>query len=68
MSQSALAEFRQFVFTNEHLQQELRQLEDRAEFIESVVRFGKENGFEFSAEDVEESLRLNRREWIERWI
>ena len=33
-----------------------------------VARAGKERGYNFSAEDVQEALRTSRREWFKRWI
>jgi hypothetical protein len=37
-------------------------------FIEAVVRLGGEQGFAFTADDVREAMRVNRRAWLERWI
>lgn len=60
--------FRQHVLTDRQLQEQLREMTDLQEFISLVVSLGKERGFEFTGEDVEETLNEGRRAWIERGI
>ena len=68
MSQETLTQFRQLVFSDTLLQEQLREITDRQEFIEQVVRLGNERGYEFTADDVENALQAERRVWLERWL
>jgi hypothetical protein len=67
-SPAALEGFINSTFEDLSLQERLRQVSDRALFIDLVVRLGEERGFRFNAEDVDNVLRANRRSWIERWL
>ena len=64
----SLARFRVLVLQNRALQERLREIEDREEFIAQVVTLGQAQGYEFSAQDVTEGLRAGQRAWLERWI
>lgn len=68
MPQDALREFQEFVFSNAGVQDRLRAIEDRFEFIEETTQAGREHGYIFTKEDVEECLVASRRRWLERWI
>lgn len=68
MSEEKLSEFRGIIFHDVRLQEKLREIEDRQEFIRLVVEFGRERGFEFTTDEVENALREGRRVWIERWL
>lgn len=68
MSQETLAQFRQLVFTDKQLQEQLREMTDREEFIAFVVRLGSERGYDFTPDDVEEAMRSGRRVWLERMV
>ena len=50
------------------LQTELKSIGDLAAFVDRVVAIGRERGFEFERENVEDRMRRNRQAWIERWI
>ena len=64
----ALDRFCNLVYEDVTLQEQLRQVIDKQLFIDLVVRLGEERGFSFNAKDVDETLRANRRAWIERWL
>jgi predicted ribosomally synthesized peptide with nif11-like leader len=68
MSQENFERFRQIVLEDLSLQERLRAIEEREPFVSRVVEMGAECGIEFTAEDVREAIRANRRAWIERWI
>jgi predicted ribosomally synthesized peptide with nif11-like leader len=68
MSEEKLSEFRGIVFSDTTLQERLREIEDRQEFVRLAVESGRERGCEFTAEEVENALRDGRRVWIERWL
>ena len=68
MSVEKLSEFRSLVFADCALQEELRAVTDRQEFIAFVVECGRTRGFEFTAGEAESALRDGRRAWIERWL
>ena len=68
MSEEKLSEFREIIFSDVSLQEKLRELTDREEFIRLIVELGNERGCEFTAAEVENSLRNGRRVWIERWL
>jgi hypothetical protein len=60
--------FRELVLQDLSLQMRLREITERALFIQKVVELGGEKGFQFSPETVEEAMRANRRAWLEKWI
>lgn len=68
MSVEKLSEFRSLIFADIALQEKLRGITDRQEFIRFVVESGRERGFEFTADEAENALRDGRRVWIERWL
>ncbi|MGC2236230.1 MAG: Nif11-like leader peptide family natural product precursor [Pyrinomonadaceae bacterium] len=68
MSQENFEQFRNVVLEDLSLQKQLRAFTKRDIFIARVVKLGAERGFQFTAEDVEEAMNANRRDWIERWI
>ena len=68
MSQENLEQFRETVFAERSLQKELREVREQEAFIKAVVRLGEKHGYRFTAEDVEEALRANRRAWLMRWV
>jgi len=68
MSKENLQQFCLLVLRDLKLQNQLKGLVDRDEFIEKLVASGARAGFEISREDVENQMRENRRLWNERWI
>lgn len=68
MSQEQFEQFRNVVLEDLSLQKQLREFTRRNMFVAQVVKSGAERGFQFTAEDVEEAMNANHRDWIERWI
>jgi len=66
MSETEFERFTLLVLADESLQEALRDLADRHDFITKVVELGSEREFEFNAEDVASAMRANYRLWIER--
>jgi|SRR5882672_2563673 len=67
-SPAELERFRQAVFADVNLQQRLRATTDRESFGRLVVCVGRDGGYRFTLQDVEQALRAARQTWIERWI
>ena len=63
-----LAAFRELVRRNPDLRGPLRDTADAHFFCQEVVRLGREHGFRFTLEEVEQALRDERRAWLERWL
>lgn len=63
-----LQSFRQTVLNDLNLQERLRQTDDRESFIRLVVGLGRQLGYRFTANDVDNALRAEQQAWIERWI
>jgi predicted ribosomally synthesized peptide with nif11-like leader len=68
MSQENFEQFRQLVLQDTGLQEQLRAISDRDQFVSLTQRLGEERGYSFTIEDVLEALRVNHRAWIERWL
>ncbi len=68
MSHESLDQFRQWVLDDPARQEELRRVLDRGNFIDLVVRQGREQGYSFTAEDVTAAMQVGWRAWRERWV
>lgn len=68
MPKEDFEQFHQMVLQDISLQESLREIEYRKDFITAVVEKGREKGFDFGVEDVENKMRENQRAWIERWL
>lgn len=68
MSEDDFEQFRQMVLQQKNLQEKLSVISDKEEFYKSVMELGRENGFDFTIENIREALMKNQRAWIERWI
>jgi len=68
MSQEQFEKFRQVVLEDLSLQKQLRAFTERDSFVDRVVKFGAEGGFQFTEEDVREAMRTGRRDWMEKWV
>jgi len=68
MSKENLNQFCLLVLSDLNLQNQLKDLTEREDFIAHVIKLGAKSGFEILREDVELQLRENRRLWHERWI
>ncbi len=60
--------FRRCVLSDISLQEQLRGIEDKKEFIAATVELGAANGFVFGTAEVESAMRKNQQQWIERWM
>ena len=63
-----LEKFREIVFGDEALELQLREINDRDQFVRRVVQLGAERGLYFTEADVEEMMRFYQRTWFERHI
>jgi hypothetical protein len=64
-----LAQFRQIVFADPALQQELRRAPDRAAFVRMVVERGQQRGCALDPAMVDAALDEANRAWLlRRWI
>jgi hypothetical protein len=68
MSMTDFCEFRELVLQEKGLQLLLRDIEDRDEFVNSVIAIGRECGFMLTRDDVDAAMLAGRRSWIERWV
>jgi hypothetical protein len=68
MTENSFEKFRELVLRDTTLQEKLREPIREDAFIESVVRLGAECGFGFTADEVRDAMRANRKAWLERWI
>jgi hypothetical protein len=68
MSKETLEQFCLLVLRDSMLQNQLKGLADRDEFIKKLIETGAQAGFEISRADVENQMRENRKLWNERWI
>lgn len=68
MSLENFHRFRELVLTDQDVQKQIRDIDDREEFISRVVELAKSNGFEFDSQTVADEMMCGKREWIERWI
>jgi len=68
MSKENLNQFCRLVLSDLNLQNQLKDLVDRDDFIKQVIELSAKSGFEILREDIELHLRENRRLWHERWI
>jgi hypothetical protein len=60
--------FYQRVLSDLSLQEKLRVIEDKQEFIAATVELGAANGFVFGAAEIESVMRQHQQQWIERWM
>jgi hypothetical protein len=65
---AALSQFRTIVYADPKLQRELRQVADRAAFIDLVVERCRQHGCAVDAAAIEAALREAARAWMLRWI
>lgn len=68
MSQENFERFRQLVWEDRALQQELWATTNWDEFIALVQRLGAERGCEFTSAEVSAALQASQRAWMERWL
>ena len=68
MSKERLEKFCLLVLSDLSLQSQLKNINERDEFIRKVCELGANSGFEISREDVESQISENRRLLNQRWI
>ena len=68
MPASGFDAFRQLVLSDAALQEELVGVPDEKSLFDKVLALGQERGYCFSAQDLENAVRANRRGWLERWL
>lgn len=68
MSFANLEQFCREVLLDTSLQEKLRNIDSRPDFIERVIETGAERGFEFSTEDVQEAMQAGYSAWLVRWV
>lgn len=56
MSVENLQQFYQFIGQNSNIRSQLGSLSDRASFVKNMIRLGSENGFMFTANELESAL------------
>lgn len=68
LTQQNFEQFYQLVLQEVSLQKELRDISEKENFFVRVLELGKENGFDFTIENIREAMLAKQRAWIERWI
>ena len=65
MSEASLKQFVSKVTSDSRIQDQLKNLTDKRAFTDAVIRLGRENGFEFTAADVEAFMAKNAKNPLE---
>jgi aspartyl/asparaginyl beta-hydroxylase len=65
--QQQFADFRELVFAEAQLQDELRAVVDPSEFVAKAKELGEANGFFFTDEDVRAAMTRGRHAWLVQW-
>ena len=65
MTRQLFDAFRDLVLSDKKLQEQLRDIDDRSQFIERVVSLSRERGIDLDPSDVDEALRIGRSDWNE---
>ena len=60
MAENKFEEFRALVLSDESLQEALREITERADFIDKVIELSRERSYEFSSAEVAEEMRVAR--------
>lgn len=60
--------FRQIVFADRALLEDLRQAPDLPALMAKVIAAARERGLDISEQDLQAVANFNRRAWLERWI
>ena len=68
MSATDFDHFREHVLKDPALQADLIAASDFAAFLPLILKAGQEQGFDFTAAEVEAAWRAAQRAWIERWL
>lgn len=65
--QEQFADFRELVFAQPTLQEQLRAIADPSEFVAKAKALGEANGFVFTEEDVRAAMARGRDAWFSQW-
>ena len=65
---TAFDRFREVVFKEPELQEQLLLTPDRASFVELAVELGRDRGYVFDRDLVESAIRRGREAWNDRWV
>lgn len=65
--QEQFADFREIVFAELTLQQQLRAVVDPSSFVAKAKELGEANGFIFTEEDVRAAMATGRHTWLSQW-
>ena len=68
MTRASFEQFRLLVLEDSALQERLRDTPNMQSFLDLTLRLGRERGYSFSDEDVEDAIKENRRAWHQRWV
>lgn len=68
MPAAEFEKLRAIVFARASVREDLRKIDDKADFALALVELATKNGIAITAGDVEAALTDGRRAWIERWI
>ena len=68
MSHESFEQFRQVVLNDAALQEKFLAVPESVEFRTLVIRLGAERGYDFTVDDIEDLLKVNRRAWVERHL
>lgn len=60
--------FRERVWADPALEQQLIAVSDKDEFVQRAVALGRANGFDFNPEDVASEMARGRQTWLSQWI
>lgn len=66
MPHESLEQFRRIVLEETALQEKFLAVPESVEFRTLVIKLGTERGYDFTVDDIEDALRINRRAWVER--
>lgn len=65
MSQTSLTQFLSRILTDSTLQDQLKGVTEKTQFVETMVRLGRQHGFQFTAEDVDTVLIQGKKNPLE---
>jgi hypothetical protein len=68
VASSPLEKFRSLVLADPVLEQELRGVADRKQFVALATDRARANGCELAASDIEAALDAGARDWMMRWL
>ena len=64
MVHNTFEEFRELVLSDESLQNELRDLTNKNDFITRLIELARERGYEITADEIDQEMLRSRRIWM----